>query len=439
MNFLIISFTGILLLSYALYLYKKRVYVSTLYWIAFYVISFILPNILQEKMAFGYTISDELYTRLNFLYFLMAVTFIVANFCTNTVKRKSSNRKYIDFNYISLRNTNNFFVFISFVIVAIIGRKILSFGSSNMLESINPLLDFIMSIVTFGIILTSILRLYYAETKKQVLYTIANIIYALLFGLIFSFARRLVIFPLIIAFCFINIMKRKKPKVTNIALLMIIMIVIVLPLMISVRTFGVVGGISNYISVITDIEKYKSYLAMSTDVSWTYSVAAIIFQDGAHVSLIHLLKPFMMFIPRTIWADKPLPLSVEIVRSLNLSDDQALSIPVSIVGESLVYFGIFGIFLFGLLWGIITSTFDKRIIKLDDANGNNNSFSIVVYVTLTVQVIAGAMRGDLGTTLQETELVILPVFIIMYLFNTINLKKIVQRIKKRDDYSISQI
>ncbi|BDG37651.1 hypothetical protein PcaKH15_35570 [Parageobacillus caldoxylosilyticus] len=190
--------------------------------------------------------------------------------------------------------------------------------------------------------------------------------------------------------------------------------------MINIRTFGFIDGFKLYTELLfKNFEVYFDYLKMSTDVSWSYWLASIIIEKNIEIDPIILLKPLAIFIPRSIWENKPLPMSLQIARDLNLSDNTLLSVPAGIVGEAYGYFGIFGVMMWGWIWGAVTAYLDKEIqIKL---NERDNSLNILILITLSIQIITGAIRGDIATTLIETEFIVFP-FIIILLFSRFSYK-----------------
>lgn len=415
MNNYIIGIIVFLSLFYTIYLYQKRLYVATTYWIAFFLISFLLPNFFKVSMIKNHIISYEIYIKLNLYYLLLLISFLFANILVKSISHTRKDESFKKINYYVIARLSNIFVFSTFILIFYIGSDFFEKGSFHLVEKMPARFDYILSFVIFGLNLSSLSRLFFVKGKKQFLISVLIIAYSLSFSFIFTFARRLLIYPIIISFIVFIIVKKTKPKLTHVILIMIFLVFIVLPIMVSVRTHGFNKGLQNFIYVISDYETYMRYLAMSTDVSWSYSVAAKIIEENSRINPVTLFKPILMFIPRSVWPNKPLPLSLEIVSLLKLSDDKMLSIPVSIVGEAYVYFGSMGIIIYGLIWGYITAVMDKIIILKRDKYGNDNTFILIITVSLMVQIVSGAMRGDIASTLQETIFVVIPFIIIFEL------------------------
>ncbi|KRQ85840.1 hypothetical protein ABG79_02378 [Caloramator mitchellensis] len=416
-NIVVVLFL-IIVITYVNVLYKKRIYVSTFYWLAVFTLTFLIPNLGTILNAYGYSVSKITYNKLNFFYFLILTIFIAFNLLFNVLlfKNMHTKTKYGGLSYNRLSSVFKIYFILSLIIFIVIGLEGFRVGASKVIHGGNSIVSFFTPMIVFGLNLSSLIKFFYVESQIQKTTTIIHIIYSLLFGFIFTFARRQVLYPIIIAFIFSVIIYDKKPKLRYFILAIFLMIFIGLPLMISIRTNGFIMGISNYFTILTgDLNVLMAYLIMSTDVSWSYSLAAIIIESNVKLNWLTLLRPLTIILPRSIWVDKPLPASSQLVNILNISNDPNMSIPPGIVGESYIYFDIIGIIVIGMIWGIITALVDRKLYIKDPVYRKFNSTKILALITIIVQLITGSLRGDTPTTLQETQLVIIPFLILLYM------------------------
>lgn len=398
-NLVIISFV-LVSLSYLYILYKKKIYVATFYWLGSFMISFIVPNLLKDNVTYGYAVSSTDFTHLNIVYLFVLLLFIICNFAVLVLfplKLKKGSYKNLSYGTVSRANS----VYLVLSIAAVFLRRY----------------DIILTLVVFGLMLTAIVRLLYSTNKKQILNSMFRLLYALVYSLWLSFARRDIILPLVIGALFYMVTRNKKPRFIFIIIGVVISVMVIMPLMVSIRTFGFGAGVMNYKTIVFggSQEVLMNYLQMSTDVSWSYSLSAIIIKYGFHMTPSILLKPLMVLFPRWFLDAKPLPLSLLLVRELHLSANPNTSIPAGIIGEAYLYFGIIGLVLVGAMWGVLTGYVDRNMDPQRDGEYVRNDFNILIFMTLLIQIITGAIRGDIATTLTETESVVIPFIIVLNL------------------------
>ncbi len=402
--------------GYMFLLYEKRVYVSTLYWLGIFLMSFLIPNLMKDKYNYGYNLSNNDFIKLNLCYLGVLFFFILFNFLFVSLNLRTSSNVKSTFDYSQLSKASNLFIVVSIAMLPFVGVGNLFSGAHGNHGLINPLILKIFPTVVFGLNLTTLTRVIYSKNKSQRNKSIAAYIYALFYGVVIGYARRLVIFPIIVVGLFYVVIKQVKPSKRLIVLITLTTIFVVMPLMVSIRTSGLVDGVSNYMDTVTsDQAKLVRYVQMSTDVSWSYSVAAIAIKEDVHITPLTLLKPITILVPRSIWAEKPLPLSLEISRLLRLSDNSMSSVPVGIVGEAFVYFDFVGVIVMGVIWGIFTGLIDKKVVAKKVKGRVTNDSSILISIIFVVQIFTGAIRGDIATTILETEMVVLPVVFVLYL------------------------
>ncbi|MDN8759630.1 oligosaccharide repeat unit polymerase, partial [Staphylococcus aureus] len=140
---------------------------------------------------------------------------------------------------------------------------------------------------------------------------------------------------------------------------------------------------------------------LGTDVNYSYSMANIVTNYHVQISLLTLLKPILIFIPRSIWPDKPGALSEEIVKQLNLPFNEGMSIPPGFVGEAYVYLGVFGIVLASVIFGVLCGLADQYSISLRNNEKGIYSIRLILITLISIQLIMGSIRGDTATNIQE--------------------------------------
>lgn len=412
----------IISISYISLIYKQKMCIASIYWISIFNVFFLIPNLSQrDYFDYGYVLTNKEFDKVNLMYMFVLLVFIIANFITLNIKNtnpknEDHEKAYKILSYKNVSRLNLIYTLLAFIILLKIGPGILHMGSSQITRSIGNGLAFIIPTVVFGLNLSSVLKLIYSKGNKQITESLIGVIFSIGFGLIIGFARRQIIFPIVIGMVFYLIKSNKKPKLYLLIIGICLGIFVIMPSMVSIRTHGIKEGVKNYSEVITgDYETFANYIQMSTDVSWSYSLSAIVITEDISIDPVTILKPITLVVPRFLWEQKPLPMSLQIVRQLGLSSDSEMSIPPGIVGESYIYFNYIGIVLVGLIWGIATAVIDKSLILKSDKNGNLYDFKNIVLITIAVQIITGAIRGDTATTLTETEIVVLPFIILMYI------------------------
>ncbi|MGK0553066.1 O-antigen polymerase [Macrococcus capreoli] len=410
---MLITIYILLLIVYGIYIYNKETNYISVFWLFAYSFAFLLPVYLNVFDNFGYFLSSEYYKKLNQYYLYGLIIFIVTNFMTHYFykKRDENFNKFISI--LNIKKIVKIYVLFTLVISLFLGAEVLVNGTGALLH-INPLITMLLPSTIYGSIFTSGLMFILSNNKKDKSISLLIFVLMLIFGLTFTFGRRIVIFPIVSLFILYCITYKKKPKLIYLILTIVLGTVFILPLMMSIRTFGLINGFPKLIEMYTTNKHLlDKFIAMSTDVNAEYSLAALIMAMDIRTSPIILLKPILMFIPRTIWADKPHALSEYLVKDLGISDVEHMSIPPGIIGESYTYFGFLGILLMGILWGLLTGMFDKDMYVIRQNNTDYISVKTIMIVTFSVQFITGAVRGDTATTLQEAMYLFIPLFIFL--------------------------
>lgn len=157
-----------------------------------------------------------------------------------------------------------------------------------------------------------------------------------------------------------------------------------------IRCFGLGEPIS--FKTIFDID----YIFESTDFSFSYHWFNELL--STHIDLINpvvYLKPLFAFIPRSIWEFKPEPLSMQVLKQINpgLVATGYSTAGNSVLGEGYAVFGLVGIFLAPLIWGIVCTVLDESYYKRLE-EGEDQSIWTIAYLIFAVFVVISGQRGD---------------------------------------------
>lgn len=139
-----------------------------------------------------------------------------------------------------------------------------------------------------------------------------------------------------------------------------------------------------------------SYMFESSDFSASYYwFDKLLSIDSPYINPLTYLKPFLIFIPRSVWSDKPEQVSMQILKILDpaLASSGYSTAGYSVLGEGYGILGYLGIFFSPFIWGIICDRLDfkytQRLKK-----GVDNSLQNVSYYIFAVFVVICGQRGD---------------------------------------------
>lgn len=428
----------VLALIYALYLYRKSLDFFSVYWIGIFILSFVIPKLSTQIDTYGYHVSPGSFQLLDTYYVYYILIYLYANIVTkkyltrytaNGLLANVTGKEPFEFR----QSVLVFAMFVLFAILLLAFRGLSGFtrGSSKAMQDGREVLNFMVPTVLFGLVSASLLMLLLSPTSRLRILSFFFVVVSFFIGIVLTFARRTIIYPFIAFVVYYMYLKRKKISVWILVMIAGILTLVVLPMMVSIRTFGVTEGIVAYIdNIFQNPRNAVTYLTMSTDFSWSYGMAAVVITNNIRIPLISLLRPFTMVIPRSIWSSKPLPPSLQLVHILGLSSGDELSIPAGPVGEAFIYGGFICLVCFALVWGVLTAMSDR---KLEQHSMNNSSKVQLTPLMITLagtQIIAGSLRGDTSTTLQETIIVVLP-FVIVVLFVNFITRRLKSVLEKR--------
>lgn len=412
LTFILISF------FYAVFLLKNKFRFVSLFFLAMYSTSFLLPVIINIKFDYMFYLSDSFYEKLKWMYLVGLIIFIAANFIFNFFKIKSIDNNMLKPHVLNKKSINKIFLIfllMFFIMVMIIGAEVIISGTTSTLE-LPPIIKMFQSITTIGFVYSALLKVYYSENKRETLVNVLLSIIVILSVLVFIFGRRLILYPVIAIIALIIFKKNKAPSLWKLLTFAIATITVFLPAMMSIRTLGFKEGIKNFTDILFgDYDKYLQYLSIGTDVTASYSLAGVILAYDTRITPLTLLKPILSFVPRSIFPDKPRPMSEAIVENLNLNYDKGMSIPPGIVGESHLYGGLIGVFIMFIFFGVMCGIIDNYISYLRTKDQGLRSINIIFLVLVSIQFISGSIRGDTATNMQECMYLFIPLLFIMIL------------------------
>ncbi len=191
--FILISF------FYAVFLLKNKFRFVSLFFLAMYSTSFLLPVIINIKFDYMFYLSDSFYEKLKWMYLVGLIIFIAANFIFNFFKIKSIDNNMLKPHVLNKKSINKIFLIfllMFFIMVMIIGAEVIISGTTSTLE-LPPIIKMFQSITTIGFVYSALLKVYYSENKRETLVNVLLSIIVILGVLVFIFGRRLILYPVI--------------------------------------------------------------------------------------------------------------------------------------------------------------------------------------------------------------------------------------------------
>lgn len=412
---MVIFFFVVISVLYGIFLLRSNFKFISLLFIAVYSVSFLLPIVVNKPFNFQMYLDKSAYDYTNSLYLLALVTFVISNITVQLIKFDFEFNKITVLRKQNINNIYPIYIIATLIVLLLTGPSIITSGSNTTLDS-GAVIKMLQGSALIGYLYLSYLYLYNAQKMQDKIKSFMLVLISLILVAVFIFGRRILLYPTI-AIVALYIYKRgKTPSLTKLVSISLAIILIILPLMMSIRTFGLKAGFTNFKDILFgDYNKYLDYLALGTDVTYSYSLATIITNYQTHISPLTLLKPIFIFIPRSIWPNKPGALSEELVKQLNLPFDKGMSIPPGFVGESYVYFGIVGIILASIVFGVLCGIADQYSLKLRTSKEGLHSVQLILITIISIQIIMGSIRGDTATNIQESLYLFLPLGIMFWL------------------------
>lgn len=147
-----------------------------------------------------------------------------------------------------------------------------------------------------------------------------------------------------------------------------------------------------------DFEQYFKidYVFESTDFGASYYwFDKLLEYDSPFISVLAYLKPFLVFIPRFIWENKPEQTSMQVLKMIDpdLAASGYSTAGYSVIGEGYLMMGVVGVVLFPLMWGILCGYLEKKYYeRLTD--GNDHCINNIYYYIFAVFIVISGQRGD---------------------------------------------
>lgn len=211
--------------------------------------------------------------------------------------------------------------------------------------------------------------------------------------MLFTIARRNLIYPVLaIVFYYLNKLDKKK-KILFITIVAGIAI-LVMVIMDHIRTWGL-GNLSHIGDYYRANGASLEHLFNSTDFGGAYYYFSQLLGHGRIVvSPLVYLKFLFVFIPRAIWPGKPESLTVQINNVMN-SDfkDAGRSTGMGIFGEAFAILGYAGFVIYPLIWGLITSSLDYKKQSLS-RNKSCPTYLDALYYVYSTMFIMEVHRGN---------------------------------------------
>lgn len=400
---------------YAVFLLRSNFRFISLLFLAVFSISFLLPVIVDKPFNYQVYLDAEGYSYTNKLYLLALIVFVISNIIVHFMNIKFKVRNVLIMKKENINNIYPIYIVATIIVIMLTGLNIITSGSTSTLES-SSIVKMLQGSVLMGYLYLSYLYLFNSKNMNDRIKSLILVLISVALVAIFIFGRRILIYPTI-AIVVLYIYKRgKTPSLVKLSTIALGIILIILPLMMSIRTLGIKKGFVNFKDILFgDYNKYLDYLALGTDVTYSYSLASILTNYHVHISILTLFKPLFIFIPRSIWPNKPGALSEEIVKQLNLPFDKGMSIPPGFVGESYLYLGVFGIILASVIFGVFCGLADQYSLSLRATKDGCHSINLILITIISIQLIMGSVRGDTATNIQEAFYLFIPMSLMFWL------------------------
>lgn len=378
----------IVLLIVGLQIFQNRLLTSVTVWVGCYCCYFLIaPLLLNDKnnIVEKYAVQGIASFFVGYILVVILKNFFPFQF-----------NKHIQFtkNILSVQRFRNvcdyaLFLTIIFLVFALGKNGVLSFFSGQ-LAAKNYLIEkegIFVKLYSFMIELIGYMFLYlFIKTNGKIdkKFVIRISIYGLIM-FFFAFTRA----PIILLMASLFLYKLRKEKASKQLCIMGILVVfgvIMMILMGYIRIYGA-QGLKNL-----SVGRMMKDLAGSIDFTIPYMDFQREIDQNVRISPLVYMKPIFMIIPRSIWNNKPLASTIQI---LNCIDPNAMargySTGFTILGEGLAVFGEKGIWILPFLWSIVCTTSDEIYIR-KIVNGTDNDFATCAYVIFMAYIVVQCHR-----------------------------------------------
>ena len=229
-----------------------------------------------------------------------------------------------------------------------------------------------------------------AKKKKEIVFSYIALFAYVTFTIVFGFTR---IFTISILAMFVVYKIRYLPQKKQLmySLYGASLLLILLVCMNFIRCMGVGGELD--MSQIFNIE----YILESSDFGYSYIwLDRLLDINPPYIRFDTYFKPiFYVFIPRSIWPNKPEQTSMQILKILDpaLASTGYSTAGYSVIGEGYAMIGYVGVFLFPFIWGLLCGKFDIKYYRRLKS-GYSNCIQNLYYYFFAVFVVISGQRGD---------------------------------------------
>jgi hypothetical protein len=277
-------------------------------------------------------------------------------------------------------------------------------------------------LLLFYLAMTAIALVIAASTSNEKKFAVRVFIIIIIFvGIIFSFARRYILYP-VMALCFYKLLKlQSRVKVIFYGVLGIIMFVVAMYVMGVVRVYGI-DQIFLAREVLLTTNSPLEVLLDSVDFTASYKfLAAQVLMGDVTANPLGYLKVLFMWIPRGIFPYKPNYSSIEIFSQIDpVASANGVTAATGYIGEALATMGILGIIIISYLWGLLCGFLDVKYLNRV-FNYKGLRITDFQYLFVGAQFITEAHRGDFGVASIHFVLEVVSLCVVMILLKYIKL------------------
>lgn len=265
-----------------------------------------------------------------------------------------------------------------------------------------------------------------SNTKLQKICSLISLFIFVIETSLFEYTRIFLITIVAIIF-FYEVRNMKSKRQAVLAFGTLISAIVLMVFMNYIRCMGLARAteFSDYVNI--------DYIFESTDFGASYKwFDRLLDYDDIFINPIVYLKPLYAFVPRSIWMNKPEPMSLQILKIINPSLAAAgySTAGNSVLGEGYALIGYFGMFFNCFLWGFICEKFDLHYRKRIE-NGRDSSLLNLYYYIFAIFVVISGQRGDWS---QYMTIVLWFYFLPMYIFSKLRTRKDMRVLKNEEQY-----
>lgn len=371
---------------------RGRMLSSSSLWVFCYLMIFVMYPVFSGKEYDNYVLIDICAIVGNVFYFLGLV--FAERIALKTRENKRVSKPNFNVSYIAFWATLILFLISIILKLGTSGLQAVLLGNitANQLAWSDELSMGNLSIYLMNVLIPFVIAVWIRankEKKVEKLKALVCLCVYVVVSLVFSYTRLFMICTLVVIFLYE--MRYKKPRKQLLTGVFVIAIFTLLMIFLNFfRNFGS-SKISNFRSYIN-----IGYVFESTDFGASYRwFSELLKYESPYIIPVAYLKPFFSFVPRSIWSNKPEPISLDILKMLapELASSGYSTAGNSVLGEGYAVMGWIGIAVFPFIWGYVCTLLDRKYqVKL--SNKEDNSLWIIGYYIFTAFIVISCQRGD---------------------------------------------